>query len=77
MFKLNDVIQFTEGHQWVGCFGFIEEIKETGDDIKYLIGVPIPMKGTAYIYSMASKQEFEKIGRAVMILKIDEHSAGG
>ena len=67
--KKNDVVQFTENHKWCGCLGIIEEVKDCGTDTKYLIGVPIPGQGTAYIFSMESKHEFEVIGKAVMVAK--------
>ena len=64
LFKVNDVIQFNEKHKWCGCFGIIEEIKTCEDDYRYLIGVPIPEKGTAYIFSMESSAEVDFIGIA-------------
>lgn len=72
-----DVIQFNENHKWCGCLGIINEIKEVhntnlnGDgknDIRYMIGVPIPQQGTAYIYVMASEFAIEYIGKAVMVM---------
>ena len=75
-FKVNDTVQFTEEHKWVGCFGTIEEIKDYGDDIRYMIGVPIPSNdgktATAYIFEMESDRRFEYIGRAVMVAQNDE-----
>jgi len=67
MFNKNDVVQFTENHKWCGCLGIIEEIKECNEDIRYMIGVPIPQQGVAYIFSMSTDNEFEYIGRAVMV----------
>ena len=67
--RVNDVVQFTENHKWCGCLGIITEIKQLKNDIKYMIGVPIPQQGTAYIFSMESAQEFEYIGKAVMVAK--------
>ena len=66
-FKLNDVVQFTENHKWCGCFGYIDEIKEYDDNVRYMIGVPIPDNGTAFIFSMKSKNEFEYVGKAVLV----------
>jgi len=66
-FKLDDVIQFTENHKWCGCFGYIDEIKEYDNDVRYMIGVPIPDGGTAFIFSMESKNEFEYVGNAVLV----------
>ena len=64
-----DVVQFTEKHKWCGGFGTIYEVKRTKDDVIYMIGVPIPMQGMAYIRSLESKHEFEYIGRAVLVTK--------
>ena len=66
-FNKNDVVQFNENHEWVGCFGFIDEIEIVGDDIRYMVGVPIPGKSTAYIFSMESIDELEYVGKAVLI----------
>lgn len=66
-FKLDNVVQFTENHKWCGCFGYIDEIKKCDNDIRYLIGVPIPDGGTAFIFSMESKNEFEYVGNAVLV----------
>lgn len=63
----NDVVQFTENHKWCGCLGVITEVKECGDDIRYMVGVPMPQQGTAYIFAMQSKDEIEYIGGAVMV----------
>ena len=27
MFELNDIVCFRENHKWVGCIGFVNEIK--------------------------------------------------
>lgn len=66
-YKIDDVVQFTENHKWCGCFGYIDEIKEYDDDVRYMIGVPIPDSGTAFIFSMESKNEFEFVGNAVLV----------
>ena len=71
--KVSDVIQFNENHKWCGCFGFINEIKQTfNDDVKYMIGVPIPEKGTAYIFVLESENAIEYIGSAILVPKNDE-----
>ena len=64
---INDVVQFTENHKWCGCLGIIHEIKKCDDDIRYMIGVPVPQGGTAFIFSMSKDKEFESIGKAIMI----------
>ena len=61
------VIQFNEKHKWCGCLGMITEVKNCADGIRYMIRVPIPEKGTAYIFSMESANEIEIIGRAVLV----------
>lgn len=65
-FKRNDVVQFTENHKWAACLGIINEVKELDDDVRYMIGVPMPESGTAFIFSMESDEEFEPVGTAVL-----------
>ena len=65
--KINDVVQFNENHKWRGCLGIINDIKICGDDIRYTVGVPTPMEGTAFIYVMDSENAIELIGQAVLI----------
>lgn len=73
-----DVVQFNENHDWCGCLGIITEIKECvserapGGDIRYMVGVPVPKQGTAYIFVMASEFAIERIGEAHLILKDEE-----
>lgn len=67
--ELHDVVQFNENHKWCGSLGIIYEVKEIKDNIRYMVGVPAPMQGTAYIYVLASEDAIEKIGQAVLILK--------
>lgn len=28
MFQLNDIVVFRENHKWIGCIGFVNEIKK-------------------------------------------------
>lgn len=63
MFKVNDVVQFNENHKWCGCLGIIDEVQ--GD--RYLVGVPVPQSGTAYIFVMDGDDTIEYIGDAVMV----------
>lgn len=74
--KVDDVVQFLEHHKWVGCLGIVEEVKECDDDVRYMIGVPIPSnaEGTsaAYVFSMESKNEFDMIGKAALVPRRDE-----
>lgn len=76
--KLGDVVQFNENHKWCGSLGIIRKKKEihnnnlkvdSANDIRYMIGVPIPEKGTAYIYVLQSEFAIEYIGRAKLVVK--------
>lgn len=71
-FKKDDVVQFTDCHKWCRCLGIVQEAKQCIGDVRYMIGVPIPQKGTAFIFSMESAGEIERIGRAAFILKEEE-----
>lgn len=71
-FKFNDVIQFTENHKWAACLGIVNEVKELDDDVRYMIGVPIPEGGTAFIFSMESDAEFEWVGHAILGFRDEE-----
>ena len=62
------VVQFNENHEWRGCLGIIEEVKDCGNNgIRYMIGVPAPLQGTTYIYVMDHENAIELIGRAVLV----------
>lgn len=62
------VVQFNENHEWQGCLGIIEEVKDCGSNgIRYMVGVPAPLQGTAYIYVMEHENAIELIGRAVLV----------
>ena len=66
MIKKNDVVQFTENHKWVGCFGYVTKVDKYGGGLaRYTIGVPMPMQGTAYIFDDGSG--IEKVGTAVLV----------
>ena len=60
---LHEIVQFVPEDKWGGCLGYISEIKECGDDTRYMVAVPVPGNdgdgGTAYRFSMESKREFE------------------
>lgn len=75
--NVNDVVQFNENHKWCGCLGIIREIKtihkedENGVielEKRYMIGVPAPMQGTAFIFVMENENAIERIGEAVLVL---------
>ena len=68
MIKAGTVVQFNENHKWCGCLGIITEAKKLkGKKIRYMVGVPIPEQGTAYIFVMNTDCSIEEIGRAVMV----------
>ena len=66
------VVQFNENHKWCGCFGIINEVKDCGDDKRYMIGVEIPQQGTAFIFSMGNDHEFEYVGKAPLGIMKEE-----
>ena len=68
----NSVVQFNENHKWCGSLGIIEEVKKCGDDVRYMVGVPIPERGTAYIFSMESENGFDFIGMAALVPSPEE-----
>lgn len=77
MIEKDDVVQFTENHKWRGCLGIIREIKNCRNetlewDTRYMVGVPIPQQGTAFIFVMESENAIEKIGKAVLTMKDGE-----
>ncbi len=62
MFELNDIVCFRENHKWVGCIGFVNEIKKVKDEkgkdiLRLMIGVPVPMQRTAYIFATPDEVE--------------------
>lgn len=63
MMVKNNVVQFNENHKWCGCYGFVEEVSEE----KIMVGVPVPEKGTAYIF--AKESELEVIGNSVLCVQ--------
>lgn len=69
-----DVVQFNENSDWCGALGIIREVKVLKDDIRYMVGVPIPQQGTAFIFVMDSDDEVEFIGKANLVLKENEEN---
>ena len=67
-----DVVQFNENSDWCGALGIISEVKVLKDDIRYMVGVPIPQQGTAFIFVMDSDDEIEFIGKANLVLKEED-----
>lgn len=71
--NVGDVIQFNENHKWCGCLGIIREIKDCGGNgIRYMVGVSIPERGTAYIFVMDNENAIEYVGSAVLVPRKDE-----
>lgn len=70
MISENDVVQFNEKHKWAGCLGIVVEDKGEGHTRRYMIGVPVPIKGTAYIFDDGNGIEY--IGKAVLVEQDDE-----
>ena len=77
--NVGDVVQFNENHEWCGSLGIITETKDCksekapGGDVRIMVEVPIPMKGPAYIYVMASEFALERIGKAILMQKESEY----
>lgn len=68
--KKNDVVQFNENHKWCGSLGIIYEVKDCGSNgIRYMVGVPCPEQGTAYIYVMENENAIEYVGKAILTIK--------
>lgn len=66
-----DVIQFNENHKWCGTLGIIQEVKQCYEGIRYMVGVPMPQQGTAYIFVMDNENVIEYIGQAILVPKED------
>ncbi len=70
----HDVVQFTERHKWAGCLGIITEDKGFEHPRRYMVGVPVPLQGTAYIFDDGSN--IERIGKAVLVEREDGEADG-
>lgn len=62
MFEIGDIVCFRENHKWVGCLGFVNEIKKIKDKdgkdtLRLMIGVPCPQEGVAYIFALQDEVE--------------------
>lgn len=68
--QIGDVVQFNENHKWCGSLGIIRETKDCGvNGLRYMVGVPAPMQGTAFIFVMENENAIEYIGKAILTLK--------
>lgn len=68
MISVGTVVQFNENHRWCGCLGTVTEVKSyPSGETRYMIGIPIPEQGTAYIFVMDRDCSIEIIGNAVLV----------
>jgi len=67
---IGKVVQFNEKHKWCGSLGIVTEDKGFNHPRRYMIGVPIPEKGTAYIFDNGSG--IEVIGKEVFVEAYEE-----
>lgn len=67
LYKVGDAVQFNENHKWCGCLGIVEQVK--GYCGRYMIGVSIPKRGTAYIFVNERDNVIEYVGRAALTTK--------
>lgn len=64
---VGDVVQFNLSHKWSGSLGIISEDKGTQHPRRYLIGVPMPENGAAYVFDDGSNIEY--IGKAIYVMR--------
>lgn len=65
LYEVGDVVQFNEGHKWCGSLGIVEKVKSGCG--RYMIGVPILEKGTAYIFVNERDNVIEHVGKAALM----------
>lgn len=81
--KVGTVVQFNENHKWCGSFGYIARIDEVMGDffidsgklqkfMRYQVAVPIPEKGTAYIFVMSIENALDIIGETDLMLRVGD-----
>ena len=68
MLNKGAVVQFNENHELCGSLGIIYEVKQGKDYIRYMVGVPLPMKGTAYIFATDKENVIEYVGEALLMI---------
>lgn len=72
MIKKGIVVQFNENHKWCGCLGIVTEVKKYKDrKVRYMVGVPMPENGTAFIFVTDTESAIEAIGIAAYVLRED------
>ena len=75
MLEVGDVVQFNEHHKWRGSLGIITEVKDYAEEpimIRYMVAVPIPKEGTAYIYVTNDEMAIEYVGKAILTPRSEE-----
>lgn len=72
MLNKGNVVQFNENHKWCGSLGIIYEVKQCKDYIRYMVGVPVPMKGTAFIFATDKENVIEYIGEALLMIEVPD-----
>lgn len=79
--NVGDVVQFNENHKWCGSLGIITEKREFhndklqcdgNNDFRYMVAVPSPMQGSAYIFVCQSEFAIERIGEARLVIESGE-----
>lgn len=50
----------------------IKQLKEIENGIRYMVAIPVPQNGTAYIFVMDNEHAIEKIGRAIFVARKEE-----
>jgi len=73
-FAKDDVVQFNENHKWCGSLGIVDEVKPITNDVRYMVGVPMPMQGTAYIFVKESDNAIDRIGKASLVYVSEEEN---
>ena len=67
--QAGDVVQFNENHKWCCCLGIIDNFKPIHNDFRFMVGVPMPNGGIAYVFVLASENAIERIGEAKLVPK--------
>lgn len=56
--------------KWCGCFGYIHEIKDCKENgIRYMVAIPTPQRGTAFIFVMDNENALDLIGETDLRLE--------
>ena len=73
--NVNDVVQFNHNHKWAGSLGIVTEVKDYAEEptmIRYMVAVPIPKEGTAFIYVTNDEMAIEYVGKAILTPRNEE-----